>query len=116
MELDNIYIAIFLLLGYDTSSVGGDDLSGDYGNDFVTITDDDGNEFELEHLDTIEIDSIYYMAFLPADMDEDDENYGLIILKKVVTDGEEILTTLDDDEELAIVFERFVEYFSDEAE
>ena len=91
-------------------------MSDDFGNDFITISDDDGNDFELEHLDTIEIDGIYYMAFLPADMDENDENYGLIILKKVTDGDDETLTTLDDDEELAIVFERFVEHFSDEAQ
>ena len=89
-------------------------MSEDFGNDFITISDEEGNNFELEHLDTIEIDGIFYMAFLPADMDENDENYGLIILKSVETDGEEILSTLDDDEELSIVYEKFVELFSDE--
>ncbi|MCL2392266.1 MAG: DUF1292 domain-containing protein [Oscillospiraceae bacterium] len=89
-------------------------MNDDFGNDFVTISDDDGNEFELEHLDTLEIDGVFYMAFLPADMDEDDENFGLIILKKADNNGEETLTTLDDEEELSIVFEKFVELFSDE--
>jgi len=91
-------------------------LSEEYGNDFITISDDDGNEFELEHLETIEVDGTLYMAFLPADMDEEDENYGLIILKKATVDGEETLTTVDDDKELAVVFERFVEVFSESDE
>jgi len=89
-------------------------MNTDYGNDYITISDDDGNEFELEHIDTVEIDGCYYMAFLPSDVDEDDENYGLIILKKTISDGEEILSTLDDDEEIAIVFEQFVKRLSDE--
>ena len=25
-----------------------------YGNDFLTLTDDEGNQLELEHLDTLE--------------------------------------------------------------
>ena len=29
-------------------------MSEEYGANFITVTDDDGNEFELEHLDTIE--------------------------------------------------------------
>ena len=91
-------------------------MSEEYGNDFITISDDDGNEFELEHLETIEVDGTLYMAFLPADMDEEDENYGLIILKKATVDGEETLTTVDDDKELAVVFERFVEVFSESDE
>jgi len=91
-------------------------MSGDFGNDYVTISDDDGNEFELEHLDTIELSGNFYMAFLPADMDEDDDNFGLIILKKTEKDGEEILATIDDDNELSVVFEHFIERLSDETE
>ena len=89
-------------------------MSGDFGNDFVTISDQDGNEFELEHIDTIELDGQYYLAFLPADMDEDDENYGLIILKKSVSDDEETLVTPETDEELSRVFEMFAERLSDD--
>lgn len=91
-------------------------MSEEFGNDFITISDDDGNEFDLEHLETIEVDGALYMAFLPADMDEEDENFGLIILKKVTRDGEEILTTVDDESELAVIFERFVEVFSEPEE
>ena len=29
-------------------------MSEEYGPDFVSITDDEGNEFELEHLGTLE--------------------------------------------------------------
>ena len=29
-------------------------MSEDFGNDFITIIDDDGNEFNLELLDTID--------------------------------------------------------------
>ncbi|MCL2227147.1 MAG: DUF1292 domain-containing protein [Oscillospiraceae bacterium] len=88
-------------------------MSGDFGNDFITISDDDGNEFELEHIETTEIDGQYYMAFLPTDMDEGDDNFGLIILKQVGREGEETLTTLDDDNELAFAFERFTQLLSD---
>ena len=48
-------------------------MSEEYGPDFVSVTDDDGNEFELEHLGTLEYNGQEYMAFVPADMDEDDE-------------------------------------------
>ncbi|MCL2367223.1 MAG: DUF1292 domain-containing protein [Oscillospiraceae bacterium] len=88
-------------------------MSEEFGSDFITISDDDGNEFELEYLETIEVDGALYMAFLPADMDEEDENYGMVILKKVTQGDEEILTTIDDENELATIFERFVEVFMD---
>ena len=91
-------------------------MNSDYGNDYVTISDDEGNEFELEHLDTIELDGNLYLAFLPTDIEEDDENYGLIILKKIEDDGEEVLALIDDDAEQSTVFERFIERLSDETE
>ena len=43
-------------------------MSEEYGNDFITLTDEDGNEIELEHLDTVEYNNQTYMAFLPAEM------------------------------------------------
>jgi len=91
-------------------------MGGEFGNDFITVTDDDGNELELEHLDTAEIDGELYMAFLPADMDEDDEEYGVVILKVIVEDNEEILTTVDDEDVLNAVYEHFIERLSDDEE
>ena len=61
-------------------------MSEDFGNDFITIIDDDGNEFNLELLDTIDYNGETFSAFLPADMDEDDPDYGLILLS--VTEDE----------------------------
>ena len=89
-------------------------MSSEYGNDFVTISDDDGNDFVLEHLDTIEIDDTYYMAFLPTDIDEDDEDYGLVVLKVIEENGEDVLVSIDDDALLENIYERFIERLSDE--
>jgi hypothetical protein len=83
-------------------------MSDAYGNDFFSVTDDEGNTFELEHLDTIEMDDELYMAFLPADMDEDDEDYGVVILKVVEEDGEENFVNVDG-AELERVYELFTE-------
>jgi uncharacterized protein YrzB (UPF0473 family) len=88
-------------------------VSEEYGSDFVTITDDEGNEFELEHLDTIEYNGELYMSFLPSDLDEK-ENPEMIILKVVEEDGEEIFSTLDSDEELQLVYEKFMEHLFEE--
>ena len=92
-------------------------MSEEYGSDFITVTDDDGNSFELEHLDTLELDGETYMAFLPADMDEDNEDYGIVLLKTVEEDGEEMFVTIDDPEELERVHNKFMEvWFDDEEE
>lgn len=93
-------------------------MSEDYGADFVTIVDDDGQEFELEVLDTMDYNGETYMAFLPADMDENDPDYGIIILR-VVTDekGEDLYESIDDDAQLQDVYEHFmVLLFDDEDE
>ena len=92
-------------------------MSDEYGNDFVTIVDDEGNEFELEHLDTAEMNGSLYMAFVPADIDEDDDDFGLIILEVVSDeDGEDSFASIDDEDELNMVFELFVERLSDDEE
>lgn len=81
-------------------------MSGEYGNDFVSISDEEGNEYVLEHLDTIEFDGCYYMAFLPADMDEDDENYGTVYLKKESPDSDDLIVPTE--EEMKVVHEIFM--------
>ena len=91
-------------------------MSNEYGSDFLIITDDDGNEFELEHLDTVELDNNIYMAFLPADMDEDDEDFGLVILKVIEEENEDVLVSIDNEDELNKVFDHFINLFSDDSE
>lgn len=90
-------------------------MSEDYGADFITVTDDEGNDFELEHLGTLEYQGGVYMAFVPADMDEDDEDFGLILLRAIEENGEQLLADIDDEAELNAVYEQFMdELFSDE--
>ena len=91
-------------------------MNEDFGNDLITITDDDGNEYVLEHLHTLEHKGRFYMAFLPTDIDEDNDDYGLIILKVIEEDGEEILGSIDDPDELEEVYELFAAVLFDEEE
>lgn len=95
-------------------------MSEEYANDFVVLTDEDGREIELEHLDTVEYNGQTYMAFLPTEMSLDDA-YELIIMKvELEDDGEEMLVTLDDEDEEAEMFqifsERLEETFEEEDE
>lgn len=91
-------------------------MSDEYGNDIITVTDDEGNDFELEHLGTLDFNGGTYMAFLPMDIAEDDPDYGIIILKVVVENGEEILGSVDDPEELEAVYNEFSKVLFDEDE
>ena len=95
-------------------------MEENFGPNFITVTDEDGNEIELEHLDSIEWNGQTYLAFYPAEQEGEElseEEEGLIILKLIEEDGEEILSTLDNDEELDAVYEKFMEIlFEDEDE
>ncbi len=92
-------------------------MSEDFGNDFITIVDDEGNEFELELLDTIDYNGETFSAFLPTDMDEDDPDYGLILLSVTVDEnGEELFESIDDDDKLQQVHEMFMTVFEAEDE
>ena len=91
-------------------------MDEDYGSDYISITDDDGNEFELEHIDTIEFNDELYMAFLPANADEEDDEFGMIILKVIEENGEEIFITIDDDDELDAVYNKFMQQLFEDDE
>ena len=88
-------------------------MSEDFGPNFITLTDEDGNDIELEYVDALEVDGQTYMAFFPTVDDEADEaaaeDFGLVILKSVMENGEELLSTLDSDEELDKVYDLFME-------
>ncbi|WP_312635673.1 DUF1292 domain-containing protein [Oscillibacter sp.] len=95
-------------------------MSEEFSPTFVTITDEDGNDIELELVDALEHNGQKYMAFFPAeteDSDEEDPDTGLVILKVLTENGEELLSTLDSDEELDAVYGLFMEaLFEDEEE
>ena len=53
--------------------------------------------------------------FLPTDMDEDDPDYGFIILKSVMEGDEELLDSVDDEELLEKIYAVYMEeVFGDE--
>lgn len=92
-------------------------MSEEFGPNFITLTDEDGNKIELEYVDAIEVDGQTYMAFFPTVDDEADEaaaeEFGLVILKSITENGEELLSTLDSDEELNRVYDLFMEQLMD---
>ena len=94
-------------------------MSEEFGPDFLTVTDEDGNELVLEYVDTLVHNGQTYTAFFPAveeGADEEEADYGLVILITIVEDGEELLSTLDSDEELSEIYELFSEQLFEEDE
>ena len=92
-------------------------MSEDFVPTFLTVTDEDGNEIALEYVDTLEYEGVTYMAFFPAEVEGEeasDEDTGLVILKTVYENGEEVLSTPDSDEELNAVYDLFMEQLVDD--
>ena len=93
-------------------------MSEEYGNDIISLMDEEGNETEYEMIDAVELDGQTYVALLPLYENPEDiveEDYQVVILKMVEEDGEELLSTLDSDEELDLIYNQFMErLFADE--
>jgi len=78
-------------------------MEDQYGSDFMTIINEDGTEFELEVLSTLEYNGFTYLAVVPAGAEEEDLEVS--ILKSVEEDGEPILCAIEDEEELQAVYD-----------
>lgn len=76
----------------------------EFGSDFITITDEDGVEYELEVLSELEYDGKTYLAVIPAGSDEEEE-LEVSILRSDEEDGEPILSAITDEAELEAVYD-----------
>ncbi len=93
-------------------------MDNKFGADIISLTDEEGNEYEFEHIDTIELNGKMYLAFTEADAENDDENVSEIIILRLDKDenGEEILASVDDEAELEAAYEAFMDEALDEDE
>lgn len=79
-------------------------MENEYGSDFMTIVDEDGTEYELEVLSSLDYNGFTYLAVIPAGSEEG-EDLQVSILKSVEEDGEPILCAIEDEAELEAVYE-----------
>lgn len=96
-------------------------MNDELGPNFITLTDEDGKDIELEYVDALEYNGVTYMAFFPvveegSEESEDEEEYGLILLKSQMENGEELLVTIDDEDELNTVYDKFMEQILEDEE
>ncbi len=82
-------------------------MSDMFGSDFMTIVDEDGTEFEIEILSTLEYNGSTYMAVIPALSPEDaPEDPEVFILKSQEDeDGEPLLCAIEDEKEMEAVYD-----------
>lgn len=91
-------------------------MTDNFGSDFMTIVDEDGTEFELEVLSTLEYNGCTYLAVIPAGSEEELQDLEVSILKSVEEDGEPILCAIEDEEELESVYQLIMDSLYEEDE
>lgn len=85
-------------------------MSDLFGDDFITITDEDGKEYELEVLCSVEYQGSTYLGVCPAGSDEDEE-LEVSVLKVTEENGEELLVAVTDEDELSAVYDLLLNDF-----
>ena len=91
-------------------------MSEDFGSDFITIVDEDGTEYELEVLTTLEWNGNTYMAVIPAGESAEEFELEVSILKSVDEGDESILCAIEDEEELQTVYDLIMDQLYEEEE
>ena len=91
-------------------------MEDQYGSDFITIVDEDGNEYELEVLTSLEYNGDTYMAVIPAGESADEFELEVSVLKSVEEDGESILCAIEDEQELQTVYDLIMDQLYEEEE
>ena len=91
-------------------------MENQYGSDFITIVDEDGTEYELEVLSSLEYNGETYMAVIPANESAEEYELEVSILKSVEEDGESILCAIEDEQELQTVYDLIMDQLYEEEE
>lgn len=90
----------------------------EYGNDIVTLTDDDGKSYSFEILDAIETDTGRYLAMVPyfSDPQEKLDDSGDLVLVKVQEDenGDEYFEDIANDDEYETIADLFIDRLQDD--
>lgn len=81
----------------------------------IELEDEDGNVTQFEFIDRAELNGIVYYALIPTDFDDEDEA-EFVVLKEIMSDGEAMLSTVDDDDEYNAAGEMFLKRFSETAD
>ena len=95
----------------------------EFGPDLYTLVDEEGVEQTFELLDVMEAEGNTYYALVPYAENPEDILEGsdeLVVLKMEEVDGEELLASIEDDEEFERIgqmfLDRIMEEFEDEDE
>ena len=91
-------------------------MKNQYGSDFMTIVDEDGTEYELEVLATVEYNGASYLAVIPAGEEEDLKLEVSILKSEEDEDGEPLLCAIEDEAELQAVYDLIMDLIYEDEE
>lgn len=78
--------------------------------EYYTLTDEDGNESQFELIGEAEIDGVTYYALTELDEEGNQISDEYVVLRLESEGDEDVLVSIDDDDE----FEKVADYFDDE--
>ena len=81
--------------------------------DVYTLTDENGNESQFELIGEATIEGVTYYALTELDENNNQISEEYVILRLEMEDGEEMLVSIDNDEEFDRVADFFDDQFSD---
>lgn len=84
----------------------------------ITLTDENGEETEFDVITKLDIEDKEYLVVIPFDKNEndDDDDEAIILRIDNDVDGEEVLCTVEDDDEFKVVCEAYESLFSGDNE
>lgn len=85
------------------------------GDEVITLTDENGVEEKFTILAIVEHNGKTYYALVPENPSKDEED-GYVILRVDTEDGEDILVTIDDDDEFDDVADEIDDYLNSEVD
>lgn len=91
-------------------------MNSEFGNDILTLQDEDGVEHTFEVLDQYDDGEKKYIALSPIYDSADDmlaDSGDLVIMQVCEEDGEEFLETVEDEDELDAIADIFMKRLED---
>ena len=96
--------------------IAGDALEEEYEPDLIALEDEDGHEHTFEVLDATDIDGVRYFAMVPYHEDAAKrlaDDAEMLIMRIGEEDGEEYLDLVEDEDELYVAGQVFLQRLSD---
>ena len=72
------------------------DFIDDSVNTFI-LTDDEGNEYEFELLDFVDMEETMYAVLVPVEQEGVEDDMGIVIMETVFENNEPVFTFVEDE-------------------